>query len=88
MRNGGQSRPTSVERRSVMETKNMKVWTSDSFQGVYPVGVAAVVVAATAEEAAEALKNSILYPESVKAEDMQELPLINGRCRVICDGDY
>ncbi len=34
----------------------MKVWLNDRFKGAYPIGTSAIVVAATAEDAAQLLK--------------------------------
>jgi len=71
----------------------MRVWGCNKFKGHYPVGVAAVVVAETAEQAAfylgEILESRGLeQPEAIDPDDMQELPLEDGQYLILCDGNY
>lgn len=68
----------------------MKLWTNNQFKGRYPVGTGAVVVADTAEEAADYLSlflNEIGLPNA-KIEHMEEMPFVDGQVRILCDGDY
>lgn len=69
----------------------MKVWTNNKFQGRYPVGAAAVVVAPDREMAVRLLSDALLLrgiEAVVRAEDFEELPTRAPRCVVLCDGDY
>jgi len=68
----------------------MKLWTNNEFEGYDPVGTAAVVVADTAEEAAEYL-NMFLAEKNLPnttADLMKEMPFVDGQVRILCDGDY
>jgi hypothetical protein len=69
----------------------MKVWTNRHFEGHYPVGTAAVVVADSAEQAAELLndaceKEGLGRPAT--AEQFERLPTAKPYARILCDGDY
>ena len=70
---------------------NIKVWTNTHFEGYYPVGTAAVVVAYTAEQAAELLndacgKEGLGRPAT--AQQFTELPCVKPVARILCDGNY
>ncbi len=71
--------------------QRLRVWCNTDFEGVYPVGTAAVVVADT-RYAAEAMLNAELasrhLPESAKADDFYELPLGGPTTLVLNDGNY
>ena len=68
----------------------MKIWTNNKFDGYWPVGTAAVVVADTAENAADYL--SVFLREKnlpdAKKEDMEEMNFIDGEVRILSDGNY
>lgn len=69
----------------------MKVYTCTSFQGRYPVGTAAVVVASSAKCAAELLSVELLawdLPNKILPEQMAELDLSAPDVVILCDGDY
>jgi ApbE superfamily uncharacterized protein (UPF0280 family) len=71
----------------------MKVWTNTTFDGHWPVGTAAVVVAETSSEAAALLTNllnstGLEQEEHIKASDMKEVPIRSGFIRILNDGDY
>jgi hypothetical protein len=69
----------------------VKVWTNNRFEGHYPVGTAAVVVADTAEQAAEVLNNQleqIGLQRSAVAAQFEQLSTHRQTARVLCDGDY
>lgn len=69
----------------------MKVWTNTKFEGHYPVGVAAVVVADTDMQAAEVLNQKLLahgLKATAKAEQFERLPTTHQMAVVLCDGDY
>lgn len=70
----------------------MKVFTCTNFTGHYPVGVAAVVIAETAEDAAEDLNYKLRergLPGDATPQSMMEFPA-DGResIRILCDGNY
>ena len=73
------------------EKETMKVWTNRSFAGHYPVGTAAVVVADTAEQAAEVLNNELTargLRRGATAAQFERLPTHRPVARVLSDGDY
>lgn len=68
----------------------MKLWTNKKFTGHWPVGTAAVVVAADATLAADYL-NLFLAEQGLpdtKPEDFEEIPHKEGEVRILCDGNY
>lgn len=69
----------------------MKVWTNNKFEGFWPDGAAAVVVADHASDAVDYLNHALKeagLPESAKVEDMKELLIRDGEYRILCDGNY
>ena len=73
----------------------MKIYTCKSFTGHWPVGTAAVVIAATPEGAAYKLNKELQeehgLPGDAKPEDMVEFPSTQQpieQVRVILDGNY
>lgn len=69
----------------------MKVWTNKQFSGHWPVGTAAVVVADTAGQAAEALNDELEargLGRTATPEQFEQLPTSRQIARVLCDGDY
>lgn len=72
--------------------KNLKTWTCNAFKGIYPVPVAAVVVAETAEKAAEILNKELItiysLPGDAKAINMIELDLAKPVVRILSAGEY
>lgn len=69
----------------------MKVWTNTKFQGHWPVGTAAVVVADTAEQAAELLNNALIcrgLGRTAIAADFEKLPTNRPIAVVLNNGDY
>lgn len=69
----------------------MKVFTNKQFEGNYPVGTAAVVVADSAKDGAEILNSNLSLiglKESAKEEDMIEISTERESCRILCDGEY
>lgn len=68
----------------------MKLWTNNKFEGFYPVGSAAVVIAETVEDATDYLSFFLneIGLENAEIEDMKEMPLVNGQVRILCDGNY
>lgn len=68
----------------------MKIWTNNKFEGHWPVGTAAVVIAETAKDACEYL-NIELKKEGLRdanIEDMEELPQVEATIRILNDGAY
>jgi len=70
----------------------MKVWTITGFEGFYPVGTAAVVVAASAVEAAMLLRtvlaNAGLVVSGIKPEHFELLCTNRPSVVVLNDGNY
>ncbi len=69
----------------------MKTWTINKFLGHWPVGTAAVVVAATPTEAARYLERRLSnmgLKQHIDPNDFQELPLEDGVVEVLNDGNY
>jgi hypothetical protein len=69
----------------------MKVWTNTNFEGVWPTSTAAVVVAETAERAAELLNEELVFKGlkgEQKAEDMHFFQHTKEFALVLCDGNY
>ena len=69
------------------------VYTCTGFSGFWPVGTAAVIVAASPERAAEILNYALIEKKlagGVKPEEMFKLcETPDGeRCKILCDGDY
>ena len=69
----------------------MKVWTNNEFTGHWPVGTAAVVVADTAQQAAELLaaelaKEGLTGP--VTEDQFRQLETDRPLVRVLHNGDY
>ena len=64
------------------------IFTCDSFDGHYPVGVAAVVDAENATEAARLLQNELIghgLPQNIDPEQMEPL---SRKVTILCDGNY
>lgn len=69
----------------------MKAWTNKRFDGHWPVGTAAVVVADTAENAAKILNDELEtrgLGRVATAEQFELLPTSRPMARVLCDGNY
>ena len=69
------------------------VYTCTKFKGFYPVGVAAVIVAANPERAAELLNYALIekvLAGDVRPEDMIRLCATpnDERVKILCDGNY
>ena len=70
--------------------KRLRVWTC-SFEGHYPVGTAAVVIACTAKEAAGFIEKELEaqgLPQSILASDMKNIKLKDGNAIILNDGNY
>jgi hypothetical protein len=84
-----------VFKKDMVEKKHrvpqLRVWWSDQFTGFYPVSTSAVVVAGTAERAAEILNHLLKVkglPGDAKVEDMHEVKTFVESVQIINDGDY
>ncbi len=69
----------------------MKVWTCTGFEGHYPVGTAAVVVAETVDQAVDFLNAELRHrglSPSVTADKLKPLPTHAPGALVLADGDY
>lgn len=69
----------------------MNVYTHNQFEGRYPVGTAAVVVAKNAQDAAILLENklvSIGLKQTIKPADLKEVNVKVPDCIILQDGDY
>lgn len=68
----------------------MKLWINTNFEGHYPVGVGAVVVADSADDAADYLSmflNERGLPNA-KADQFREMPFVGGQVEILADGNY
>ncbi|MGL5736475.1 MAG: hypothetical protein ACRCYS_16560, partial [Beijerinckiaceae bacterium] len=67
-----------------------RVWTCTGFEGFWPVGTAAVVVADSAEEAAVLLTEQVtpIKRQTVLPEDLREVDLTQPQAIVLNNGDY
>lgn len=67
----------------------MKVWVNNEFDGVYPVGTGAVVIADTKDDACDFL-NMFLVGIGLESfpEQFREMPMVSGQVEILCDGDY
>ena len=68
----------------------MKIWTNNKFEGHYPVGVGAVVVAEDAEDAAVYLSvflHEVGLPDAL-SEEMEEMLFVEGQVSILADGNY
>lgn len=61
----------------------MKVWTSNDWKGVWPVGTALVVVAETEEEA-----RKLVSWEITGDFTLEEVSTKFAHVTILCDGDY
>ena len=69
----------------------MKVWTNNEFTGHWPVGTAAVVVADTAQQAAELLAAELAkegLTDPVTEDQFKQLKTDSPLVRVLHNGDY
>ena len=69
----------------------LRVWTAKGFEGHWPVGTAAVVVARDAEQAAELLEAELAehgVPQKVDPASLVELGLSLPKAVVLLDGNY
>jgi hypothetical protein len=69
----------------------VKVWTIKGFEGHWPVGTAAVVVAETAADAARELNRelqAIGLSGNVQPHELRALDTTSPGAVVLCDGDY
>lgn len=58
------------------------IWTCNSFTGFWPVGTAAVVRAATADEA------STILADALRKQGLPQEEPFEGDVAILCDGDY
>ena len=69
----------------------MKIYTCTQFQGYYPVGAAAIVVAKNAEEAAQMLTNRLAVmglPQIIGVSHMEGVLSSVPSVTILCDGNY
>ena len=70
----------------------MKVWMHNKFRGHYPVGTAAVVIAADRENAVTYLQMALgeadLPEQEIDPADFMELTFTDGSYYILNDGDY
>ena len=68
----------------------IKIWTNNKFEGHWPVGTAAVVIAETANDAATYL-NDFLAEQGLpdtKGSDFVEMDFKDGQVSILCNGEY
>jgi hypothetical protein len=69
----------------------MRIFTHNKFEGYYPVGTAAIVVADGPIEAAKLLEVALAEKglnQKIAPDDMHETYLDRPSARVLCDGNY
>ena len=69
----------------------LKVFTNTEFEGAYPVGVAAVIIAKDKHDAAILLSNALFdagLDPNVTEEHMIEVDKNEEHAVVLCDGNY
>ena len=69
----------------------MKIYTCNNFTGHWPVGTAAVVVAANPIEASILLNKELVKGRldgDATPDDMWELSADTEKVRILCNGDY
>jgi hypothetical protein len=68
---------------------DMKVFICNDFEGHYPVGAAAVIIARS-EEIAKTMLNMELQQRGLGIKDatLKEVELTNTKAIILCDGDY
>ena len=76
-----------------LPVNKLNAYSCDCFEGHYPVGVSAVIIAETAEQAATLLneslaRNHLPQEKPVKVEDITLLPMYVPTVYIINDGNY
>ena len=69
----------------------MKVWTNNQFKGLWPVGTAAVVVAANPIRAATLLNEALVemgLEPTARVDDMKPVKTSKECVIILCNGDY
>ena len=69
----------------------MRVFTCNNFEGHFPVGTAAVIVADNVVDAMRALNTGLKgigLPDDVKVGDLVEVDTDVPSVDILCDGDY
>ena len=69
----------------------MRLFTCTTFNGHYPVGTAAVVVASDPETAVLLLESNLTMmglPQTIKISDLTEVSMLEDTVLVLCDGNY
>jgi hypothetical protein len=70
----------------------MKVYTCTEFQGHYPVGTAAVIVASSRKEAKEKLEKALFDHfgaiQVVKESDLVQISASKAAAHILLDGNY
>lgn len=69
------------------------IFVNTTFKGYYPVGTAAVVCAATQEEAADILNKRLEHlampqNEPVTPDQMEKFTMVPGNVVILADGNY
>jgi len=69
----------------------MQAWTCNCFEGYWPVGTAAVVIADNIDIAKSLLEDELSksgLTQEIQNEDLIPLPTKHRYVRILCDGDY
>ena len=69
----------------------LKVFTNTAFEGHYPVGVAAVIIAKNKHDAAILLSNALFdagLDPNITSENMIEINSNEEHAVILCDGNY
>jgi hypothetical protein len=77
--------------RPKQEEKAMNIFTCTSFEGYWPVGAAAVVVAPSIETACQLLADALTergLPQKITPDQLDALDITQQRAVVLVDGQY
>lgn len=69
----------------------LKVFTNTEFEGMYPVGTAAVIIAKDKHDAARLLSDQLSdagMESNVGIEHMIEVNISESKAIILCNGDY
>lgn len=72
-------------------SSQLKLFTCTEFEGHYPVGVAAVVLAVDETQAAAMLEEVLCItglPQAILPTQLEEVSLLKPSVQILCNGDY
>lgn len=66
----------------------MTTFYNDTFEGFYPVGTAAIVMADNQEEAAKLLEEALVIEGLPQHIDPDSMKIVEDRVTIVCNGNY